>query len=43
MKEIKLDQLKTLAGGGGPCGQDKGGGKAPNDGPKKDSKGGKNS
>lgn len=25
MKELKLDQLKKLAGGGGPCGKDKGG------------------
>ncbi len=29
MKELKLDQLKTLAGGGGPCGKDKGGSSAP--------------
>ncbi|GEO98956.1 hypothetical protein [Methylobacterium haplocladii] len=25
MTEIKLDKMKTLAGGGGPCGRDKGG------------------
>ncbi|WP_407051814.1 hypothetical protein [Methyloraptor flagellatus] len=25
MKELKLDALKQLAGGGGPCGRDKGG------------------
>lgn len=43
MKEIKLDQLKALAGGSGSCGRDKGGGKDPGKGPDKDSHGGKKS
>lgn len=25
MTELKLDQLMNIAGGGGPCGRDKGG------------------
>ncbi|GJE19362.1 hypothetical protein [Methylobacterium marchantiae] len=29
MKELKLDQIKQIAGGGGPCGQDKGGSPPP--------------
>ena len=29
MTELKLDQVKQIAGGGGSCGQDKGGSPAP--------------
>ncbi len=29
MTELKIEQLKKIAGGAGPCGQDKGGNHAP--------------